>query len=46
MLCEENSVCYENIMKRINVLHDQNTESLNITACGTYSSTGLKKIKR
>jgi len=26
-------------MKRINVLHDQNTESLNITACGTYTSS-------
>ena len=23
------------------MLHGQNTESLNITACGTYSSTGL-----
>jgi len=28
-------------MKHINMQHGQNTVSLNITACGTYSSTGL-----
>ena len=30
-------------MKHINMLHGQNTEFLKITACGTRSSTGLKK---